>query len=472
MPVHGIAAETGQKEPVLNPNEQQIAPVQDGLSNAHDSGDGSEKAQAADANVKRAQARESNAQAPDATAKNSEHLVNIPIFFITDRNRELCSDKAQFVKFGNQRQYTGICNHDPHVGVAYCAIDNNRNKPITPDLEKLGWKTAHKHVEGAISVSLVDGCTYEEAKDQFYEDIYKKALATQSRDIFVFTPGYVSTFESGLKEAARFAYYAERPVLLYSWPSKGKLRAYSADEASIEWSQDHYNEMLIELAALVDRENPAKIRLLSHSMGARLALRAIPIVHDKNAFAEISFVCPDVDDGVVKHYVRHFLTKDCKTTLRLYMSHKDEMLKISQFVHGGYARFGETDGLVMAASPYKKALPSSSCNIAAEALKRFQTIDFTEMDEGPLGHKIPVHLVCDMSLTGKPPSELAIEAKQKSHADCSPVMLNIASMATDPAEDTASYFKIKMTYKAPLLHAVKEKLPVLHTFLGKDWTLK
>lgn len=413
------------------------------------------------------------AQAKKAEAEsNTQHLVNIPIFFITDRNREPCHDKAQYAKFGLLRQYTGVCNHDPHVGVAYCAIDNNRQKPLTQNLQDLGWMPANKHVEGAFSISLIEQCTYEEAKDKFYEDIYKKAGVGTERDIFVFAPGYMSTFESGLKEAARFAYYAERPVILYSWPSKGKFRAYSADEASIEWSQDHYNDMIAELSDIGKKDPATKIHLIAHSMGARLLLRAIPLIKEKNNFAEVAFVCPDVDDGVVKHYVRQCLSNDSKASIRMYMSHKDEMLKLSQLVHGGYARLGEEAGLSVAASPYKKTPQCASMILSPEAMKRFQTIDFTSMDEGTLGHKIPVHLMTSMSLTGHPPGEIEFEHKKKDHEDCSSLMLQISNLL-EQDEASAGYFRVKVAgKKAPVIGAVKGKLPVLHTMFGKDWTMK
>lgn len=415
-----------------------------------------------------------DAYAAKADKEPVKHLVNIPVFFITDRNREPCQDKEQYAKFGRMRQYNGVCNHDPHIGIAYCAIDNTQKKPIEGKLTELGWQPVHKHVEGAYSVTLIDGCTYEEAKDRFYDAVYKKALIAPDRDVFVFAPGYMSTFESGLKEAARFAYYAERPVVLYSWPSKGRFKDYGSDAASVEWSQDHYNEMISELADLAKLDPAPRMRLLAHSMGSRLLMRAIPLIHEKNVFHEIAFVCPDVDDGVVKHYVRHCLTKEGKATCRLYMSHKDEMLKLSQIVHGGYARLGEEQGVFVNPSPYKKAQISTvDVDISPETLKRFQTIDFTDMDEGTLGHKIPVELICSMSLLGKPPASIEIEHKKKGQVDCSDVMLDIASLGPEQDIGTVGYFKVKqLGHNAPILHAVRRKLPVMHTFIGKDWTMK
>jgi hypothetical protein len=232
--------------------------------------------------------------------------------------------------------------------------------------------------------------------------------------------------------------------------------------------------MIEELATLAQKTPAPQIRLVAHSMGSRLLLRASPLIKSKNVFSEVTFVCPDVDDGVVKHYVRRCLDKDSKAMVRLYMSHKDEMLKLSQLVHGGYARMGEDDRIVEALSPYKRDNQCIEGVLSAEALKHFQTIDFTTMDVGTLGHKIPVHLITSMSLSGAPPCDVEIEKKEKHHADCSQAMMDVATLNEfNGGDETVSYFKVKPAFKkAPVIGAVKGKLPVLHTFFGKDWTMK
>jgi hypothetical protein len=403
------------------------------------------------------------------------HTLSIPVFFITDRNREDCKGKAEpMPKFGRLRQYHGLCSHDPFVGVAQVAIDNHAHKALDEHRAKIGWKAVHKIAEGPQSASLIEGCTYPEAKQRFYDELYKQAVSTPDREVFVFAPGYMSSFESGLKEAARFAYYAERPVLLYSWPSKGKFRDYASDTASVEWSQEHYNEMVDELSAMTKKDPAVSVRLVAHSMGSRLLMRALPLVHKHNTFSEVVFVCPDVDDGVVKHYLLPCLTTKAKTTMRLYMSHKDEMLKISQLVHGGYKRLGEQTGFAIEPSPYKKQkVDSAALAFDPEAVKRFQTIDFTDMDTGTLGHKIPVSLITNMSLAGRPPETIAIERMCRASEDCSATMLDVASLGESQDPSSVAYFKVKPSHVgAPVLRAVKRKLPQLNTFFGHDWTMK
>lgn len=414
-----------------------------------------------------------SAEAKNSGVKHEQHYVSIPVYFITDRNRLPCKDKAEHAKFGNLRQYLGKCNHDPHVGVAHCVIENTKRKPITGDLEQLGWHSAEKHHEGTLQVNLINGCTYEQAKDQFYDQIYNKTAKTPDQDVIVFAPGYMSTFESGVREAARFGYYSERPVVLFSWPSKGKFKDYTSDEASIEWSQDHYNDMIDEFAELGKRTPAPHVRLFAHSMGSRLVVRAVPLITGRPIFKEMSVICPDIDDGLVKHYVRKYVSGENQATVRLYMSHKDRMLRLSQLVHGGYARLGEREDVLPDVSPYKQEEGYKDPVITAGAHKRFQTIDFSSMDTGTLGHKIPVALICSLSRQGTPPDDVQLTQKLPSQQDCSQTMIRLSDLTDYGDNLPGGYFQADfINGKTPIVGAVWTKLPRFKTLFGKDWTIK
>jgi esterase/lipase superfamily enzyme len=411
------------------------------------------------------------AESQECQDSQVQNLMTIPVFFVSDRNREPCKDKLNLVRFGHLRQYRGSCGHDPHIGIAYCTISNTQQKSLEEHHSSLGWKAEGKGGEGAYQVNLVDGCTYEQAKEKFFDDIHKQAASTCDQEVFVFAPGYMSTFESGLREAARFAYYAERPVILYSWPSKGTFKGYSSDEASIEWSQEHYNDIISELDGLAARKPAVGVRLFAHSMGSRLLMRAVPLIKGKEHIKEISLVCPDIDDGLVKHYITGCMTNNGKTTVRLYMSHKDRMLALSKLVHGGYARLGQDQELVPS-SPYK-ATDSCSGKLTPDTLKRFQTIDFTELDSGALGHKIPVNLVCSMSQTGNPPDGIELIHKRHKDTDCSDIMLQVSDVDYDESANLLGYFLAHrcQSAKFPVTSAIKGKLPK-GPFIKKDWTIK
>lgn len=284
--------------------------------------------------------------APLASAgtNKSDEFVTIPVYFITDRN--VIANSSGKPEFGTNRQYETICKHDPHVGVALCVVENTKQKSISAPLATLGWTPSKSKDESLADLQVSSDKNYLVTEKAFYANLNKQVSNTSDHEMFVFVPGYMSTLESGLRSAARFAYYCERPVLLYSWPSAGKARvtAYTADEASIEWSQDHFDHLIDRLSEL--RSQPGneqfKVRLFAHSMGSRLVLRAVPHLTGNPAFTEVSLVCPDIDDGLFQHYVSKYSGAQGSATVRLYLSHKDKMLAISKKIHGGHARLGQT----------------------------------------------------------------------------------------------------------------------------------
>jgi esterase/lipase superfamily enzyme len=242
-------------------------------------------------------------------------------------------------------------------------------------------------------------------------------LLIPDKNVFVFIHGYKNSFQSGLHTAAKMSYYAERPLIFYSWPSVCRFRSYDSDENNCEWSQEHFNEVVTQLDTLCIADPSVKIRLMAHSMGSRLAVRACPLLREKRWLAEAALICPDIDDGLVKHYAKRYLSANGTCKIRVYMSQQDKALAISQFLHGGYTRFGErADSL---SGWTLNALKGNSGNQASkddpelaaklEATKhRMQTIDFTNIDSGIVGHKVPAKLICSMSFTDGPPSGLKL----------------------------------------------------------------
>jgi hypothetical protein len=156
-------------------------------------------------------------------------------------------------------------------------------------------------------------------------------------------------------------------------------------------------------------------------MGTRLVVRAAPILREKSFVVEMSLICPDIDDGLVKHYVRRYLSAKGTTEIRLYMSRRDKALALSQIIHGGYTRLGEQadalegmvtralSGLSLVAAPKETSADDAEYSQRLDATKkRMQTIDFTSIDRGLLGHTVPAKLICNMSFNGTPGNGLRL----------------------------------------------------------------
>jgi len=351
-------------------------------------------------------------------------FVRVPLFYITDRN-QLPPTKLCKVDFGPHRKYIGECKHDPFLGTAYCVVENVERKQITPNLQALGWAPAGaKEKLAASEASIIDGDSFEAKEKTFYGKVHEAALLTPDKTFFVFAHGYKYAFKRALFSAARLAYYAERPLILYSWPSVSKLRSYDSDEGNVEWSQDHFNDVVLQLEQLCADDPSVKIRMFAHSMGNRLVIRATPLLREHSCFTEFGLICPDIDDGLVKHYARRYLSVKGTAEIRLYMSQKDKALAFSQLMHGGYLRLGEAADSIssfvsqtVAAATGQSTSSNTGTESAADAeyrerlaktKARMQTIDFTNIDLGWMGHSIPDKLICSMSFTDKPPDGLAL----------------------------------------------------------------
>lgn len=387
-------------------------------------------------------------------------LLRVPVFFVTDRNLEMES-KDKGASFGPHRKHIGDCQHDPFMGFGYCVVKNEVGKPLSAELTARGWAAASAtDKEGETLVRTIEANDFTSAQATFYSQLRDAAGKTPRKEIVLFAHGYKNSFDAALRTAGRFSYSYESPVVLYSWPSVAKLRSYNSDENNNEWSQEHFNDVALKLQEICDTEPQLKLRLFAHSMGTRLIVRGMPFLCGKTFIKEVALVCPDVDGGLVKHYARRYLAEKGTTTVRLYMSQRDKALALSQMVHGGYARFGEcADSLATLAKTAFQGT-SKSTSIAAEndspeseALKglkkRMQTIDFTDLDCGVIGHKIPVDVMCNMSYSNAPGNELKlVEQRSGARSKTSQALSKLTKLQTASSQSADNCLRVVRTNKS------------------------
>lgn len=65
-----------------------------------------------------------------------------------------------------------------------------------------------------------------------------------------------------------------------SWPvqsirgaGRAELRGYTTDESNVEWSQEHFNDVVLRLEKMCLEDPSVKLRIFAHSMGTRLIIR-------------------------------------------------------------------------------------------------------------------------------------------------------------------------------------------------------
>lgn len=376
-------------------------------------------------------------------------LLRVPVFFVTDRNLEMESNEKG-ASFGPHRKHIADCLHDPFMGYGYCVVRNERGKPLTAGLAEQGWMAASStDKEGETLVRTFNEKDFAKVQATFYSRLRDASLKTPRKEIVLFAHGYKNSFDAALRTAGRFSYAYESPVVLYSWPSVAKLRSYNSDENNNEWSQEHFNEVGLKLQEICEADPQLHLRLFAHSMGSRLIVRGMPFLCGKSFIKEVALVCPDVDGGLVKHYARRYLSEKGTTLVRLYMSQRDKALALSQMVHGGYTRFGEcAESLASVAKTAFQRDNRATCaaeekntiyQSAPSALKkRMQTIDFTELDRGLIGHKIPVDIMCNMSYSNVPGDDLQlVEEKSGARSKISLALSKLSKLQTPTTQPSA-----------------------------------
>ena len=207
-----------------------------------------------------------------------------------------------------------------------------------------------------------------EPLDQFLPQLSARIAASQEKQAFVFVHGYDVTFADAARRTAQLAYdlaFDGAPIL-YSWPSKGKVGAYPADEATIEWTAPHLKKFLEQIAT---ESHATTVHVIAHSMGNRAVTSALNAIATVRAgvppmFKQVFLAAPDIDAGVFRQLAMKF--PSAATRVTLYASSKDEALIASKKFHKN-PRAGDT-GTVITIVP------------------GVDTIDATAVDTGFLGH--------------------------------------------------------------------------------------
>ena len=246
-----------------------------------------------------------------------------PLWFGT--NRKLLASQDVSKGFSGER------DHQIHYGTCHVAV---------PKSHKIGsvgtpwWKfvlTDDRLKLDRKSLNLLN-------ETSFFDSIKHslKAHPPDEHSALVFIHGFNVSFEAAALQAAQIGVDLQLRGIMafYSWPSKGKLTGYSADEATIEASEQYIAEFLINLA---QKSRVKKVHIIAHSMGNRGLLRAMQrIFAQVQATSEISFgqiflAAPDVDPDLFRGLAAAYRQLSERTTL--YVSAKDKALAASGIIH-------------------------------------------------------------------------------------------------------------------------------------------
>jgi esterase/lipase superfamily enzyme len=206
-----------------------------------------------------------------------------------------------------------------------------------------------------------------------------------------FLHGFNVTFEDAAVRAAQIGcdLKVAGATAFFSWPSRGSVTAYPADEATIEASERAITDFLVDFATNCGAE---KAHVIAHSMGNRGLLRALQRIaanaetRGKVKFGQIFLAAPDVDRDLFLDLARLYPEHSERTTL--YASDGDLPVHLSAKLHdapraGYFTPYTVTPGVDTIAVPdFDLDLLGHSYFAQAEALLH-DIHDLMRLDTAP-----------------------------------------------------------------------------------------
>ena len=155
----------------------------------------------------------------------------------------------------------------------------------------------------------------------------------------VFIHGFNVSFEEAAVRAAQLGVDLDvsGATAFFSWPSRGSVAAYTADEATIDASERAIADFLTDFGRRCGAE---RVDVIAHSMGNRGLLRSLQRIaadaerRSKVKFGQIILAAPDVDRDLFLD-LAHLYPEFCDRCT-LYASNRDVAVHASSWVHWGH----------------------------------------------------------------------------------------------------------------------------------------
>jgi esterase/lipase superfamily enzyme len=177
-------------------------------------------------------------------------------------------------------------------------------------------------------------------RDAFFAEIRNAMQAATESGVFsqalFFLHGFNVSFEDAAIRAAQIGYDLKvtGATAFFSWPSRGSVALYPADEASIEASEAAITDFLVDFTSNCGAE---KVHVIAHSMGNRGMLRALQRIaanaemRGKVKFGQVFLAAPDVDRDLFLDLAHLYPAYAERTTL--YASGADLPVHLSSKLH-------------------------------------------------------------------------------------------------------------------------------------------
>jgi esterase/lipase superfamily enzyme len=225
-----------------------------------------------------------------------------------------------------------------------------------------------------------DRIDLEEARTRFH--VRLKEPGKKGRAL-VFVHGFNNRFEDVVMRYAQIVHDSRAPVVpvLFTWPSRGQLTAYTYDRESANYSRDALYQLL---AALCRDPQVSEISILAHSMGNWVTMEALRTMALREGkvnpkIGNIMLASPDVDVDVFRTQMRAL--GDDHPAMTLFVARDDKALQWSTFVWGDVPRLGVINPTE---EPFKTDLASDNIQVIdLSAVKVSERMGHSKFAEQP-----------------------------------------------------------------------------------------
>lgn len=186
--------------------------------------------------------------------------IRFPVFYATNRSDSGAADPAE--RFGAEPAALSYGRAEISIPVDHQVgvIESSSSWGIADD-------AASESEFGVASTASL-------APPDFLAAIAAQGRLTGDASVLVFIHGYNNSFLDSLQRTAQLAADLDwqGPVVVFSWPSRGKLLDFNDDRENAEASAA---PLRVFLGMLANRSDAGRIDIVAHSMGARVLLLAL-----------------------------------------------------------------------------------------------------------------------------------------------------------------------------------------------------
>jgi len=202
------------------------------------------------------------------------------------------------------------------------------------------WKRAVTLTDDRLRLLTVERAT----EDAFWQSVAESLAACpeEERDAVVFVHGFNVDFQEAAMRAAQLGFdlQVKGAMAFFSWASRGEVKMYAADEASVELDEDVIADYM---SAFALKTGARRVHVIAHSRGNRAVLRAVDRIAREAErrtgvrFGQFILAAPDVDARKFQQLCAVYRAVSERTTL--YVSSRDLAVEASRWLHD-YPRAG------------------------------------------------------------------------------------------------------------------------------------